>query len=95
VSLVGDGAASLGAGSWTASPASLSALQLVSPAGQDATAFTLTVTAPAHEAGQTAVATAALTVSVGEVAEAPSFSGPTTFSGGASVTLAGLGASAF
>jgi len=48
----------LGAGSWTASPASLSALQLVSPAGQDATAFTLTVTAPAHEAGQTAVATA-------------------------------------
>jgi len=67
----GDGAASLGAGSWTASPASLSALQLVSPAGQDATAFTLTVTAPAHEAGQTAVATASFAVTVSEIAEAP------------------------
>jgi len=43
----------------------------VSPAGQDATAFTLTVTAPAHEAGQTAVATASFAVTVSEIAEAP------------------------
>src|SRR5260370_1286599 len=44
---------------------------LVSPAAQDATAFTLSVTAPAHEAGLTASATAALAVSVGEGAQAP------------------------
>src|SRR5260370_17545913 len=44
---------------------------LVSPAAQDATAFTLTVTAPAHEAGLTASASVALAVSVREVAHAP------------------------
>src|SRR5260221_10158327 len=91
-SLVGDGAASLAPGTWTASPASLSALRLVSPAGQEATSFTLIVTAPAHEAGLTAVATAALAVSVGEIAEAPVLSagagsvGEGTAPGGAPAT---------
>src|SRR5260370_846131 len=38
--LTGDGASNVG-GTWTAGAASLAALQLVSPAAQDATAFTL------------------------------------------------------
>ena len=70
-SLTGDGAASLGGGLWSVGAASLSALELVSPVGADATDFTIGVIAGGAEGGATALAVTQLAVSVGEIAEAP------------------------
>ncbi|HEV2336363.1 MAG TPA: pentapeptide repeat-containing protein, partial [Stellaceae bacterium] len=89
-SLVGDGAASLGSGVWSAGAGSLAALTLVSPVGAEGTLFTLQLSAGASEGGASAVATTSLAVSVGDSAEAPTFTGGTVFSGGVSVSLANL-----
>ncbi len=68
-SLTGDGAASIGSGLWSAGAASLGALHLISPAGAEATSFTLGVSAGTSEGGQAATSFA---VTLGDVAEAPS-----------------------
>src|SRR5439155_13181912 len=74
--------------------ADLGSLVVVAPSGTNSATDLLTLTISSSEDGSTASASEVLAVTVTEAAEPPSFSGPATFYGGASVTLSSLGASA-
>src|SRR5207302_353132 len=100
-SLRGDGAASITGGSWIVGSGDLAGLALVAPSSIEGETFTLSVTASESAVGPTGLLTAAATatfvVSVTDVAEAPTFSGPTVFSGseepGSTITLSGIAVS--
>src|SRR5947208_13110749 len=88
-----DGSTALSApgGTATFSASDLGALRITAPdQGGETAVLTLTVTSREGSSGPSATGSETLTVTAFGVAEAPTFSGPTVFSGGASVTLSGL-----
>src|SRR5260221_14780269 len=89
-----DGATGLSAGGGVASlPRSdLGALRIAAPDGTAPTSASLTLTVSSSEGGLTTSGSEVLVVSLGAVAEAPTFGATTSWSGGTSVTLSGLSA---
>jgi autotransporter passenger strand-loop-strand repeat protein len=72
----------------------LGALGIAVPDGTAPATDSLTLTVASSEGGATTSGSEVLVVSVSAVAEAPTFGGPTMFSGGTSVTLSGLSVTA-
>src|SRR5439155_26852409 len=88
-----DGSTALSApgGTATFSASDLGALRITAPdQGGETAVLTLTVTSREGPSGPSATGTETLTVTAFGVAKAPTFGGPTSLSGGASVTLSGL-----